>query len=76
MTKNNLLTGLMLFWAITLPAQPDSSAVRDSVTVSYREVFKQLVGMEVDPSQFAEVENLILQRDAGRFNLQKGRLYL
>ena len=66
----------MLFWAITLPAQPDSSAVRDSVTVSYREVFKQLVGMEVDPSQFAEVENLILQRDAGRFNLQKGRLYL
>ncbi len=71
---------LLLFWGVSsvtsaVCAQPSSTA--DTVTASYRSVYEQLIDLELDPEQTAEVRSpLRIQRDAAQFTLQKGKIWL
>lgn len=64
----------------TVAAQgADSLAVAstDTVKVSYQEVYHQLMNLEPDPEQAAEVnEPLAFRRDVGNFILEEGELFL
>lgn len=69
----NISVLLQVLLPVTLMAQPPGNP--DEVS-TYWQVYKQFLDMAPDPAQKAEVENLTLQRDVGRFLLEKGILYL
>ncbi len=69
----HILTALAVLLPATLVAQ---SAGKTDAAAAYWQVYEQFLDMAPDPAQKAEVENLTLQRDVGRFLLEKGTLYL
>lgn len=80
-------TPIVAFHLLVLPpAQPSLSAQlasADAVPVkgapdagSYDQLFDELVRMQPRDDRAADVSNLVLTRDAARFTLKRGRLYL
>jgi len=79
-----LLNLVVLLSCIMIPrtiaaqgADTPSEVSADTVKVSYQEVYDQLMNLEPDPEQVAEVnEPLAFRRDAGIFTLKEGELVL
>jgi len=80
-------TPIVAFHLLVLPASPSSLSAQlasaggatpapATLAVSYDELFDALLQMAPAPGGVATVSNLTLQRDAGRFTLQGGNVYL
>ena len=73
-------------WLVVSPGSPTLSAqlatadartpAAEPAARTYDVLFDELMRMEPRAERSAEVSNLVLQRDAGRFTLQSGRLHL
>jgi hypothetical protein len=61
----------MLFAGTGLRAQSSPP-----VALSYADRFAEVMALDAAPGGVAEVSNLVLQRDVGRFTLASGKLYL
>lgn len=80
----NLLNLVVLLSCIIIPrtiaaqgADTLSEVSVDTVKVSYQEVYDQLMNLELDPEQVAEVhEPLAFRRDVGSFILKEGELVI
>ncbi len=80
-------TPIVAFHLLVLPASPtslsaqlasagDATPAPAALAASYDELFDALLRMAPAPDRVASVSNLTLQRDAGRFTLQSGSVYL
>jgi hypothetical protein len=71
----------LLVFPVDLPAQLASSAAAGSQAAetsarTYDGLFDEVIRMRPRADRAADVSNLVIQRDAGRFTLQSGRLHL
>jgi hypothetical protein len=70
---------LLLEFLTSVVLSQDNSlkTVDDTVKISYWDVYEQFMDLEIDPGQVAEIKApFVLQRDVGKFILEKGKLYL
>ncbi len=65
----------ILLWRPPLTAQTGESFQRKVIT-NYEMLYMQLMGLQPDFSRSARVENISIAREAARFDLQEGELYL
>ena len=73
------LSVALLFQASASPlavSAPASAEARHAIAESYEQAYDEIMALRPLAEKVAPVENLVLTRDAARFTLQQGQLYL